>query len=623
MKNLEAENARLMLIVKKLTDALNDAHFDVRSKADMIASLEHFKQEIPVLRQQLEDAVSGSCVCSVCQGMPEGAACALCAKKIPPPPPPHRTKKVFQSALLTKKPGKPSVTFGVAASAPGKYMGKSSKSNEADTQNQIDNYDPNWSATGDPREPTVEEMKKQVEYFQEQLDEAAGAIDSAIQEKDSALIRLQKVSTKAQRLTEMLGEQQMSADPVSPMGVSDLNAASAVTQELTDLRSQNALYMSALKDNGIEMPTRGERSSPAATVVAGNPGGGVGGIPSEEVSDDSPRTASLKRNSQMTMEALGYAQAPNWESMGIKRAGGQDFHPDSGLRFEDSPYHPNQESANSLTLNGYEKTKSGKMVYEVEMELQDTLRALHDNADTLDIREQQLGGLRTQLSEMHSTNKKLRNQMEAMLNSQSRVVSKATEVSSTMHLSDLKAFGAVLENRFGRLPPSPPTAKYKSNSASSTARPLNAPQLMQFNDAREELGALLAHPLQSRTKPEQEAIEDLLATYARVAVNSGAGGAIQVQQELDQYRALEHQMAAEAGLADGDFGAVFACLEKKAADAELTLAGEAKKIQQLEDGYARSRRELVKLKSGGSGAPTPASTAATPAAEEAPPLNLP
>ena len=148
MKNLEAENARLMLIVKKLTDALNDAHFDVRSKADMIASLEHFKQEIPVLRQQLEDAVSGSCVCSVCQGMPEGAACALCAKKIPPPPPPHRTKKVFQSALLTKKPGKPSVTFGVAASAPGKYMGKSSKSNEADTQNQIDNYDPNWSATG-------------------------------------------------------------------------------------------------------------------------------------------------------------------------------------------------------------------------------------------------------------------------------------------------------------------------------------------------------------------------------------------------------------------------------------------------------------------------------------------
>ena len=56
--------------------------------------------------------------------------------------------------------------------------------------------------------------------------------------------------------------------------------------------------------------------------------------------------------------------------MGIKRAGGQDFHPDSGLRFEDSPYHPNQESANSLTLNGYEKTKSGKMVYEVEMELQ-------------------------------------------------------------------------------------------------------------------------------------------------------------------------------------------------------------------------------------------------------------
>ena len=48
--------------------------------------------------------------------------------------------------------------------------------------------------------------------------------------------------------------------------------------------------------------------------------------------------------------------------------------------------------------------------------------------------------------------------------------------------------------------------------------------------------------LQSRTKPEQEAIEDLLATYARVAVNSGAGGAIQVQQELDQYRALEHQM---------------------------------------------------------------------------------
>ena len=36
-------------------------------------------------------------------------------------------------------------------------------------------------APGDPREPTVEEMKKQVEYFQEQLDEAAGAIDSAIQ----------------------------------------------------------------------------------------------------------------------------------------------------------------------------------------------------------------------------------------------------------------------------------------------------------------------------------------------------------------------------------------------------------------------------------------------------------
>ena len=79
---------------------------------------------------------------------------------------------------------------------------------------------------------------------------------------------------------------------------------------------------------------------------------------------------------------------------------------------------------------------------------QDTLRALHDNSDTLDIREQQLGGLRTQLSEMHSTNKKLRNQMEAMLNSQSRVVSKATEVSSTMHLSDLKAFGAVLEVSF-------------------------------------------------------------------------------------------------------------------------------------------------------------------------------
>merc|ERR1712166_608926 len=184
--------------------------------------------------------------------------------------------------------------------------------------------------------------------------------------------------------------------------------------------------------------------------------------------------------------------------------------------------------------------------------------------------------------------------MEAMLNSQSRVVSKATEVSSTMHLSDLKAFGAVLENRFGRLPPS-----------TSTARPLNAPQLMQFNDAREELGGLLAHPLQSRTKPEQEAIEELLATYARVAVNSGAGDAIQVQQELEQYRALEHQMAAEAGLADGDFGAVFTSLEKKAADAELRLTGEAKKIQQLEDGYARSRRELAKLKSGGSGVPTP------------------
>ena len=38
--------------------------------------------------------------------------------------------------------------------------------------------------------------------------------------------------------------------------------------------------------------------------------------------------------------------------------------------------------------------------------------------------------------------------MEAMLNSQSRVVSKATEVSSTMLLSDLKAFGAVLEVSF-------------------------------------------------------------------------------------------------------------------------------------------------------------------------------
>ena len=36
-------------------------------------------------------------------------------------------------------------------------------------------------APGDPAEPMVEEMKKQVEYFQEQLDKAADAMDNAIQ----------------------------------------------------------------------------------------------------------------------------------------------------------------------------------------------------------------------------------------------------------------------------------------------------------------------------------------------------------------------------------------------------------------------------------------------------------
>lgn len=367
----------------------------------------------------------------------------------------------------------------------------------------------------------------------------------------------------------------------------------AAVQEMSDLRSHNTLCLSALKDAGIEPPEKPLKSSIASTAAPDS------AAAKDDVCLDSPRTMSLKRNGEMTMQALGYSAAPSWESMGISRSGRASAGGGAGQKFADSPYHPQHELANGLTLNGYEKTKSGKMVYEIESELQDTLRALHVSTDQAEVNQQQLEGLRRQLSEMHSTNKKLRNQMEAMLNSQGRVLTKATEVSSTMHLTDLKAFGQVLENLFSPLAPPPASA------AASCCRPLDAPQLMQWNQARDELSALLVHPLQARSQQEQDAIEDLLAVYARVSVAVQQGGSQHIQQELNQYLNLEKQMVAEAHAAgrveaDGDFGTLFASLEKQLVDAQAELASDANKMQQLEDGYARSRREISKLKASSS-----------------------
>eukprot|EP00656_Telonema_subtile_P051094 TRINITY_DN6797_c0_g1_i3.p1 TRINITY_DN6797_c0_g1~~TRINITY_DN6797_c0_g1_i3.p1 ORF type:complete len:297 (+),score=104.69 TRINITY_DN6797_c0_g1_i3:87-977(+) len=221
---------------------------------------------------------------------------------------------------------------------------------------------------------------------------------------------------------------------------------------------------------------------------------------------------------------------------------------------------PYMSSLPQAVLSGHERTKSGKMVYELESELKDKHLMLTDSRNTITTMQSQVLTLRRQCSELHDSNSNLKTQMESMLKSQGRVLTKATEVSGTMYLHDLKAFGTVLQDG----------CEQHGVQLGGTD-----PQKLQAAAAkvRRMLAGQLVHPLQARPASEQAQIDKLVRVYANVLLASQGSAPKQQQQqpspELAAYQSLERALTAKVGLPkEAGFDAAFAQLELQLSQTE-------------------------------------------------------